>query len=66
MEFASGAKVHGVTEAKIHPGVAQLVGRLIWELEQVGSHKNEPLRKPIAALALFLHSDFSSPVKTSV
>jgi hypothetical protein len=41
-----------------HPGVAQLVGRLIWVLEhQIGG--SIPLtRKPVATLALFL-LDFS-------
>ena len=41
-----------------YPGVAQLVGRLVWVLEH-GLHRTKELtRKPVAALALFL-LDFS-------
>ena len=43
---------------RANPGVAQLVGRLVWVLEhQVGS-TIAPTRKPVATLALFL-LDFS-------
>ena len=45
-----------------YPGVAQLVGRLIWVLSEPMFPVKEPIRKPIAALALF-SLDFS---KTAV
>ena len=45
-------------KAVAYPGVAQLVGRLVWELEHLLPRRKEPTRKPVAALALFL-LDFS-------
>ena len=41
-----------------YPGVAQLVGRLVWELEHQTGGSIPLTRKPVAALALFL-LDFS-------
>ena len=41
-----------------YPGVAQLVGRLVWEPSDPIFPVNEPIRKPVAALALF-SLDFS-------
>ena len=45
-----------------YPGVAQLVGRLIWELSERMFPVKSPIRKTVAALALF-SIDFS---KTAV
>ena len=45
-----------------YPGVAQLVGRLIWVLSDPIFPGKEPIRKTVAALALF-SLDFS---KTAV
>ena len=42
----------------IFPGVAQLVGRLVWELSDPIFPGNEPIKKTVAALALF-SLDFS-------
>ena len=41
-----------------YPGVAQLVGRLVWELEHQIGGRIAQAQKPVAALALFL-LDFS-------
>ena len=41
-----------------YPGVAQLVGRLVWELEHQTGSRIPLTRKPVAALVLFL-LDFS-------
>ena len=36
-----------------YPGVAQLVGRLIWEPSDPIFPVNEPIRKPVSAPVLF-------------
>jgi len=46
----------------VNPGVAQLVGRLVWELSDPIFPEKSAIRKTVAALALF-SLDFS---KTAV
>ena len=58
-----GCRAQPRTEPQaIFPGVAQLVGRLVWELSDPIFPVKEPIRKTVAALALF-SLDFS---KTAV